>query len=681
MRYLLIMLFLLANAFIKAQTTKEIIQSELKEMLVDGKVLFDSVRINNEKKKMESDSWWIIGKTQRTEAKLRLKGNDNLKKSLITNFNYPDNGMKKTPVDSLIFKGKDIIEFGSYIIQDYTTFSKKTYPGTTREPELPITVNSAQFGIPSTLNSNYQLYATLNYLMSLYNEADGGVEASVFSAAAQSSLEKTKTESRTLSVGYGIFRNGLANIFRKTIDEEPFMYSNQFIPLIKVWQLYKDSVINSNSRILGSFEGMIIYKTTKTAELSNTDFSASSNVNISTPFISLNNETNLNWGKSRTSRTEENTFDIYMVEKPNDFQKFPTIDKIMVAWNQFRNDMELPKYVDPVTFLNLSDDKVHEIILTFGPVDEYYGNQVFVDKHYTFEKLKDQRVISDIRKAPGRPIINKETGMMYYKIQITPNKDFISNYSEFQTERFYKSIPIRLYIKDSLQYNTENYSLDRYYQVESRIETYPLPFLVDEPRYIISNNKYEATIPLVILTKESVSSIIIDTIEFQKGSYSELSNSFLKSLTIEKTGNNFILNISSNLDSTIFNLNSKFNASVEMSVVTKDRVYPREINIRLPYQHVDKDGKQGLPKIVEIPTYIELEEVLDMNSEVEKGITLKEFRSNFLIENKLDTISFNSALIDKLDIKGSTFKSSYLIDSSFIDIKKLIHEINKPIKE
>lgn len=371
-KLILSVVFLNAICISGQLTAKYQIDSIIVQMLKEDEIL-----ISNEERNCKNDCLW----SKEKHKKKILEKDERLKKILLNKFSCPTFSQNKKIDVKYIFPNQSIRNIGSYIIRngDFSVMNTKL------TPQLPILLNGRQLSIvnPQQNNSNYILNYTTANLFKGQSKTELKAEfLSYFNTKQDLSLNMEDSKRSTLTLGAGVFKNELAELFQRTVENR--INPREFFTLYDIWVKYSINSIQHNYEVIKSFEGICSFKGKGVKSNSQIQYDAQFNAGYNQfQFLSLSNSSIVNWGKTSSIDSQAETYDIFMFSKP-ELMKIPAPNEIMKNW------MRLRHITDDVIqdFETIPHNRPLEVKVKFGPIAHHdFISNIKLDEKFTLDNM------------------------------------------------------------------------------------------------------------------------------------------------------------------------------------------------------------------------------------------------------------------------------------------------------
>jgi hypothetical protein len=614
------------NTVFGQQTVQDVIKSELEDLLIRGNVL-NSAEQNKELAE-------ITGRAKKKIAQEKIKSDERLRKKILENYPYPQDGKTKMINPDLQFKGVNLSYIGSYLINDFSSVRTNSFPENSNDPDLPWLLSNAQVGLTNPNRNNYNLFSDLTYLVSLDAEMGLGTENPYFDNKAKTAIFKSQQNNQTLSIAYGTFNNQLASVFRRAKLKSQFS-ELEMAPLLNLWLLYSKNEISGNEFVLNSFEALSIYRTSRVSMMNKTDFTNEMSVNISTiPFLNLNGSSNLNWSRERKSTISENSYDLYMMAPPT-FQKIPSITEIVSIWNTF--SVPSTMYTEGTNSLLISkNNEQNKVKIIFGPVSPEFFKRVQPDVNALKDNLRNN-FISDVQVSEIIPY-SSLPGYYIYELKFIRNENFYSNLN-LASPTINENIKIKLICLDKINEN----ELSRSYDLILQTETLPIPTIDISSVKLDDNilNTYKFKMLTGFQSNGNINSATISKITIRDENYKAFEVALNKNnyQGVRKTPNVYEFNLESDIDHKTFNRSSIITATITMDIVENGISFKRELSMRLPYQYPSELLTSKESSVLIFESGKELISMLPDSLVLDNNKMLKDFLMESSSQDSLTTIT------------------------------------------
>lgn len=518
--------FITSNIF--AQTGASILKDTLINLLQSEKVLLTK----DQKDCMDKNCTPFAPWKNNHQRKKEIQKDSALMKFLVGNFTPPGFVTDKKIVPELTYSGQSLTRIGRFLIRngDLSVINKT-------EPTLPI-LNINQISIPNPLPgaSNYYLNYSMNNLFK--NDASATLKGDLLTyvnakLAFQNNLSSEKK--LKINIAAGKFENELASLYKKTLNRT--ISPTEFTPLYYLWLAYKNETAKEGDQIISYFDGMCFYTSNETDNSTHTTFDATVHSSGTFPILSYGVDDKTNWEKTDERETGTRDYHIYLFKKP-ELMNIPTLAQIKQSWK------DVSKLSDPIT-IN-SNTIIANTQLTFqvkfGPIPSSEFSTIRLDTGYIFKQLKGVNFISNISiNSDPNQVVNKGEGFYVFKIDVTRDENFMSNYSSAATRVISADFPIRIYLDNGINGSY----LETYYPpIHLETEVNPVPYV--NPYNMISTKDatfytYKANLqfdtPNGMIIQTSPTPPKVASIQSSTNADQELV-SIIKNSTIKATANN-----------------------------------------------------------------------------------------------------------------------------------------------
>lgn len=328
----------------------------------------------------------------------------------------PFSSLRTTPVKSdasTILQNINISHLGSYVFKN--AFVNKLPV----DPQLPISSNGHQIFNLSDNNSNYELHYSATDLTQLVAESDATSGfADYFTASLKTAIQSDRSQKRTITLTAGGFSNKLAELFSQANRIE--IATENFPPLLNVWNGYAAKSFAEDDKIIGSFKGLVI-KISNNADWKRTStFESEIKAGASLPFIKINAQGSGSWVSSGYGQVGENGYEIFFYNEDNNpnLVALPPADVILRNWERLRRT-EIYYSLNRGRIDLLSQQKSY-VEVEFGPISIQHLNLINFDQA-SFLAALSQEQKSFIRdfKILGDPIYitNRNSARIRFKIE------------------------------------------------------------------------------------------------------------------------------------------------------------------------------------------------------------------------------------------------------------------------
>ncbi|MEQ8470377.1 MAG: hypothetical protein RIC35_04295 [Marinoscillum sp.] len=317
-------------------------------------------------------------------AQAKLKTYTKMFSKIKQELGYSSYGWSKSIVnDSLFWENADISKFGSFLISEDELSSFNKYQFTTNGlPELLVQADGNQLAT-SPGSDNFRINLSQSYLMSLVNNTDIDVDASVFASSASNVFEKESGSHKTLNYAYGNYQNSLANIFNK-VNSNNHLKDEEFMALLNLWNIYSSDsnyYVNDNY-LLQNFRGLMITEDYSFNKVVSNDLTSRSTMNLN-PIPFLKSSASVDFASYHTNSTNSviMNVDVFITEPitASNFIKMPKPDRIAWYYNRETYDKYV-KFTDR-SYIDLNSRDAQVIYIKFGPLplEENIANRIKVN--------------------------------------------------------------------------------------------------------------------------------------------------------------------------------------------------------------------------------------------------------------------------------------------------------------
>lgn len=682
------------NSILGQELIEELIKVELEHLLEKGGIL----KNDKDRKELVNEAQQSNNRNKK-KALLELSNDTILRRSILNEYPYPTDGKNEISIEKYSFPRVELSLFGSYLIEDTSKFSEKTFPPRIANPELPVLNSGSQVGITNPKRSNYRLFSNLTYLMSLTTDLklDSDV-VGYFNTKSTLAIKKSKTTNITLSVAFGSFSNALADIMSRAKRKDRFK-PTEFAPLFTLWNLYASDEVDENYHIIEAFDGLSIYSTSRFNLMSGTDFKNATSIGVSSiPFVQVSAESDLSWKKGSTTDIAETSYQIYMIKKP-DFQQIPSVEEMADLWKTFSSNHV--KYDGDAQSLFISENnKLNTLQLKFGPLTDGWEKRVTIDKEKMIAAMnnnfiKDIKILS-IEKS-------SEKGFYWLKLQFNRDTDFYRNISnEINSPWQYVDLNVR--VLDPIG----EYQLNRLYTLNVKTEIFPLPSLDGSSVTDLSdsNSMYKAKFKIDIQTRSNnVREVIIKNIKINDSELNQFELELNKREYKGKllTNDMYEFEIESKINHSIFDQNKTLEAVIKLGINDNGENFIRHLTMTLPYTYPPELIKsndahtvllESIEDIIDLLPYdtklkrIDNKDTADGNHsvhivggkkvEMPQMVNTEDLSLGDYLLNAPRTIGYKSKIVDLLDesIKSNITRpghqsTKYVVNVEILDPEKL----------
>ncbi|MBV9068476.1 MAG: hypothetical protein JO231_07180 [Acidobacteria bacterium] len=220
------------------------------------------------------------------------------------------------------YNGPTVVRLGGYIIRGNVNISPAAFPPSSN-PDIRWQ-SAAQVFLKDPSSSYYNLFIDCGYLVNQLLSADAQLTAFI-DASARAALSDAYSNHRSISIGVGLFRNELADVFDRVSRNRAA--PSDFLPLLDVYDLYSNNDpakrIDADSRIVGSFFGMVIRENAQQRTSAGMRVEEAVKVSTGLAFLKVNGDQNALWTRDESSMSDAGYFRILVAPGGSSWKRSP----------------------------------------------------------------------------------------------------------------------------------------------------------------------------------------------------------------------------------------------------------------------------------------------------------------------------------------------------------------------
>jgi hypothetical protein len=299
---------------------------------------------------------------------------ERLRSHITDRYVYPDASLVHPYAPAQNFTAASFVRLGSYVIRpsDQVTPGKFPPDGTPDVRWLP----TAQVFLKDPESDYYNLFVDCGYLVKNSLEAETEVSAAIVNAAVKAALKDSYSTHRAVSVGVGLFRNELAEVFDRLNKGRP--EEKDFLPLFDIYDLYTsvdpEKRIDENAKVIESFRGVVIYEKFSQQTAAGARFEDTAKVAGGIAFLRGSVGHTGEWSRSTESQTEAGYYRVIVSPNGFDLIKVPSKEQIEAAW---KSQPRLPLRISGnASRVQISEFEPGKVEIGIGPIPIEAANGV-----------------------------------------------------------------------------------------------------------------------------------------------------------------------------------------------------------------------------------------------------------------------------------------------------------------